>query len=58
MWLRLNKLIKDNGAIVLTASQPFTSALVMSNVKNFKYCWIYQKNKATGQITLLTLLFL
>ena len=45
MWNRLNKLIKPNGAIVLFSSQPFTSNLVMSNVKNFKYEWIWHKNK-------------
>ena len=45
MWERLNKLIKPNGAIVLFGSQPFTSNLVMSNVKNFKYEWIWHKNK-------------
>ena len=41
-------MIKPNGAIVLTASQPFTSALVMSNPKMFKYEMIWKKNKATG----------
>ena len=45
MWKRLNKLIKPNGAIVLFSSQPFTSNLVMSNIKNFKYEWIWHKNK-------------
>ena len=45
MWSRLNKLIKPNGAIVLFSSQPFTSNLVMSNIKNFKYEWIWHKNK-------------
>lgn len=39
------RIIKDNGAIVLTASQPFTSALVMSNPKMFKYEWIWEKTK-------------
>jgi len=48
MWERLNKLIKDNSAIVLTGSQPFTSALVMSNPKMFKYEWIYQKNAGSN----------
>ena len=33
LWKEYKRLIKDNGAIVLTASQPFTSALVMSNIK-------------------------
>lgn len=44
MWLRLKKLIKPNGAIVLFGSQPFTSALVMSNPKMFKYCWYWKKD--------------
>lgn len=48
LWEQYKRIIKDNGAIVLTASQPFTSALVMSNVKMFKYEWIYKKTKATG----------
>ena len=47
LWEQYKRIIKDNGAIVLTASQPFTSALVMSNVKMFKYCWYWIKN-STG----------
>lgn len=43
LWEQYKRIIKDNGAIVLTASQPFTSALVMSNVKMFKYEWIWDK---------------
>ena len=43
MWLRLNKLIKPNGAIVLFGSEPFSSALRMSNIKNYKYDWIFHK---------------
>ena len=43
MWEQLKRVTKRNGAIVLTASQPFTSALVMSNVKMFKYCWVWEK---------------
>ncbi|MCP4991324.1 MAG: site-specific DNA-methyltransferase [Colwellia sp.] len=50
MWEQLNRIIKPNGAIVLTASQPFTSALVMSNPKMFKYCWVWDKNKPTGHL--------
>ena len=42
------RVIKDNGAIVLTASQPFTSALVMSNPKLFKYEWIWVKSRTVG----------
>jgi len=43
MWERLNKLIKPNGAIVLFGSEPFSSALRMSNIKNYKYDWIWNK---------------
>ena len=43
LWEQYKRIIKDNGAIVLTASQPFTSALVMSNIKMFKYEWIWEK---------------
>ena len=43
MWAQLKRIVKPNGAIVLTASQPFTSALVMSNVGMFKYCWVWDK---------------
>jgi len=46
LWEQYNRIIKDNGAIVLTASQPFTSALVMSNVKMFKVNIIWNKKKA------------
>ncbi|AKG94310.1 adenine-specific methyltransferase [Polaribacter phage P12002S] len=48
LWDKYEKLIKDKGAIVLTASQPFTSALVMSNPKLFKYEWIWEKSKASN----------
>ena len=48
LWVQYERVIKDNGAIVLTASQPFTSALVMSNVKWFKYEWIWEKSHPTG----------
>lgn len=45
---QLKRIIKPNGAIVLTASQPFTSALVMSNIKMFKYEWIWDKHIPRG----------
>lgn len=48
MWERLNKLIKPNGAIVLFGSEPFSSALRMSNVKNYKYDWKWDKVKPSG----------
>ncbi len=50
MWLRLNKLIKSSGAIVLFGSQPFTSALIMSNPRMFKYCWVWDKVKPTNML--------
>jgi len=48
LWEQYERIIKDNGAIVLTASQPFTSALVMSNPNLFKYEWIWEKSKASN----------
>ena len=50
LWAQYERVIKDNGVIVLTASQPFTSALVMSNPKLFRYEWIYRKTKASNFI--------
>lgn len=52
LWEQYNRIIKDNGAIVLTASQPFTSALIMSNIKMFKYEWIWQKAVGSNFATL------
>ena len=46
MWERLNKLIKPNGAIVLFGSQPFTSALISSNIKKYKHSWVWHKKNA------------
>ena len=48
MWAQLKRIVKPNGAIVLMASQPFTSALVMSNVAMFKYCWVWEKTMASN----------
>lgn len=48
LWEQYERIIKPNGAIVLTSQQPFTSALVMSNVKLFKYCWVWQKSTPTN----------
>jgi len=48
LWAHYKRIIKDNGAIVLTASQPFTSALVMSNIKMFKYEWVWDKKLPSG----------
>lgn len=48
MWKELNRVTKKNGATVLFGIQPFTSALVMSNPKMFKYEWIWEKSHPTG----------
>jgi site-specific DNA-methyltransferase (adenine-specific) len=48
LWGQYKRIIKDKGAIVLTASQPFTSALVMSNTEMFKYEWIWEKSRPSG----------
>lgn len=48
MWEQLKRVTKKSGAIVMTASQPFTSALIMSNTKMFKYCWVWEKDKPTN----------
>ncbi len=48
MWEQLKRVIKPNGAIVMTASQPFTTTLIASNMKMFKYCWIWNKAKAAN----------
>ena len=48
LWEQYERIIKDNGAIVLNASQPFTSALVMSNLKLFKYPLVWRKTRIQG----------
>ena len=48
MWEQLRRIIKPNGAIVLMASQPFTSALCASNFKGFKYCAVWDKKIPSG----------
>ena len=50
LWEQYERIIKTNGAIVLTAQQPFTSMLVMSNLKLFKYDWVWKKPKGTGHL--------
>ena len=50
MWERLNKLIKPNGAIVLFGSEPFSSALRMSNIKNYKYDWVWEKPQGVNPL--------
>ena len=50
MWERLNKLTKLNSAIVLFGSEPFSSALRMSNIKNYKYDWKWDKVRGVGHL--------
>ena len=48
LWAQYNRIVKDNGAVVLFGQQPFTSQLVVSNLKQFRYEWVWVKSKATG----------
>jgi len=50
LWEQYKRVIKDNGAIVLFGSQPFTSALIMSEPKMFKYSWVWNKVTARGHL--------
>lgn len=50
MWEQVRRILKPRGAFITTASQPFTSALIMSNIEWFKYCWVWEKQKATGHL--------
>lgn len=48
MWEQLKRIIKPNGAIALTASQPFTTTLIASNLPMFRYCWVWEKERGSG----------
>ena len=48
MWEQLNRIIKPNGAIVLFGSEPFSSALRMSNIKNYRYDWVWDKTRGAN----------
>ena len=48
LWEQYERIIKPNGAIVLFGSEPFSSALRMSNIKNYKYDWIWEKERPTN----------
>jgi len=50
LWDQYERMITNIGTIVLTASQPFTSLLITSNIKIYKYNWIWQKNKPMGYL--------
>ena len=50
LWEQYERVIKDNGAIVLFGSQPFTTVLINSNLKHFKYNWYWNKTKPSGHL--------
>jgi site-specific DNA-methyltransferase (adenine-specific) len=50
LWAEYKRVMQPNGAVVLTASQPFTAQVVMSNPQWFKYAWVWEKNVATGHL--------
>jgi len=50
LWKEYNRVCKVNAPMVFTAAQPFTSTLIASNIKNFKYTWVWEKSKASGHL--------
>jgi hypothetical protein len=48
LWEQYRRIVKPNAAIVLFGSQPFTSALIMSNLREFRYCWYWVKSRPVG----------
>lgn len=50
LWAQYRRVAKRNAAIVLTASQPFTTALIASNMREFRYCWVWDKALPTGHL--------
>ena len=48
MWDRINKIIKPNGCVALFGSEPFSSYLRCSNIKNYKYDWYWDKTRGVG----------
>jgi|SRR6202167_694993 len=50
LWEQYWRIVKINSAIVLTSAQPFTSKLIMSDIDNFKYTWIWKKGLPTGHL--------
>ncbi len=50
MWEQLKRIIKSDGAIVLFGCEPFSSVLRISNIKHYKYDWVWDKNKPTGML--------
>lgn len=50
LWENFNRVTKENGAILLFSTQPFTTKVIASNMKNFRYCWYWRKNSVTGGV--------
>ena len=50
MWAELHRIAKPRAAMVFTATQPFTSALVMSNASRFRHAWVWEKTTVTGHL--------
>ena len=48
LWTQYRRIAKRSAAIVLTASQPFTTALIASNMREFKYCWVWEKGRPSN----------
>lgn len=48
LWAQYRRTAKRNAAIVLTASQPFTTALISSNMREFRYCWVWDKTRGSN----------
>lgn len=48
LWAHYNRVLKKDGAAVLFSAQPFTTRLIESNLKSFRYCWYWIKNQPTG----------
>lgn len=50
LWRQLKRVARPNAAIVMTACQPFTSLLIQSNLKEFRYCWVWDKQVGRGHL--------
>ena len=48
LWENYNRILKSDGVVVLFAAQPFTTKLIHSNIRDFRYCWYWIKNNKSG----------